>query len=125
MELQPIFPPGSQPIGPYSPAIAAGNLVFVSGQIPRDAQGVVVSESIEKATAQALENLRTVLAAAGCAPGDVAKTTVFLKDLGDFDGMNKVYAQFFGGHRPARSSVQVAKLPADARVEIECIAVKK
>ncbi len=115
---------GQPPIGPYSPAMSAGNMVFVSGQIPRDANGKVIGESIEAATRQSLANLSSVLAAAQCSPGDVVKTTVFMQDLADFDGMNKVYAEFFGQHRPARSTVQVAKLPAAARVEIECIAVR-
>jgi len=114
---------GQSAIGPYSPAVVCGNLVFVSGQIPRDAAGNIVGDSIEAATQQALNNLRAVLAAAGCAPSDVVKTTVFLQDLADFGGMNTVYAEFFGTHRPARSTVQVAKLPAGARVEIDCIAV--
>jgi 2-iminobutanoate/2-iminopropanoate deaminase len=83
----------------------------------------MVTESIEAATCQALQNLRAVLAAAGCGPNEVVKTTVFLKDLADFAGMNKVYAEFFGNHRPARSTIQAAKLPADSRVEIDCIAV--
>jgi len=120
-----ISPVGGQPVlGPYSPAAANGNLVFVSGQIPRDSAGAMVASSIEAATEQVLANLKAVLAAAGCTPSNVLKTTVFMQDLADFDGMNKTYAKFFGDHRPARSTVQVAKLPAGARVEIECIAVK-
>ena len=114
---------GQSAIGPYSPGVACGNLLFVSGQIPRDNAGNMVGDSIEAATAQALQNLRGVLAAAGCGVAAVVKTTVFLRDLEDFAGMNKVYAEFFGNHRPARSTVQAARLPADARVEIECIAV--
>jgi len=115
---------GPPPVGPYSPAVIAGNLVFVSGQIPRDASGKVVGDSIEAATRQALDNLRAVLASAGCMPSDVVKTTVFMTDLADFAAMNKTYAEFFGPHTPARSTVQVAKLPAGARVEIECIAAR-
>ena len=123
-EIRFIQPPlGPSAIGPYSPAVASGGLLFVSGQIPRDADGTVVADSIEAATRQALHNLRAVLAAAGCAPHDVVKTTVFLQDLADFEGMNRAYAEFFGDHRPARSTVQVARLPANARVEIDCIAV--
>lgn len=114
---------GQSAIGPYSPGVACGNLLFVSGQIPRDASGNMVGESIEAATTQALQNLRAVLAAAGCGTADVAKTTVFLRDLSDFAGMNKTYAEFFGNHRPARSTIQAAKLPADARLEIDCVAV--
>lgn len=120
-----VTPPNSQPvIGPYSPAVISGNMVFVSGQIPRDGQGKVIGDTIENATRQVLENLNNVLNAAGCSASNVVKTTVFLQDLNDFEGMNKTYAAFFGDHRPARSTVQVAKLPASARVEIECIAVK-
>jgi 2-iminobutanoate/2-iminopropanoate deaminase len=120
-----VTPPNSQPvIGPYSPAVISGNMVFVSGQIPRDGQGKVIGDTIENATRQVLENLNNVLNAAGCSASNVVKTTVFLQDLSDFEGMNKTYAAYFGDHRPARSTVQVAKLPASARVEIECIAVK-
>jgi 2-iminobutanoate/2-iminopropanoate deaminase len=124
--MTPIVPTSGQPpIGPYSPGIAVGNLVFVSGQIPKDAAGTMISETIEAATKQVLANLSAVLSAAGCKPSNVVKTTVFLKDLNDFAGMNQVYADYFGEHRPARSTVQAARLPADARVEIECIAVKE
>jgi len=122
-ELRFIQAPGLAAIGPYSPGVACGNLLFVSGQIPRDASGKMVDESIEAATRQALQNLRAVLAAAGCGSADVVKTTVFLRDMADFAGMNKAYAEFFENHRPARSTVQAARLPADARVEIECVAV--
>jgi 2-iminobutanoate/2-iminopropanoate deaminase len=120
-----VTPANAQPvIGPYSPGVISGNLVFVSGQIPRNSEGKIVGDTIENATQQVLENLKMVLTAAGCTPSNVVKTTVFLQDLNDFEGMNKTYAAFFGDHRPARSTVQVAKLPAAARVEIECIAVK-
>ncbi|HYG74143.1 MAG TPA: RidA family protein [Planctomycetota bacterium] len=114
---------GQPPIGPYSPATVVGNTVYVSGQIPRDASGKLIADSIENATRQSLENLREVLRAAGCTPSHVVKTTVFMQDLSEFDGMNRIYGEFFGEHRPARSTVQVAKLPAGARVEIDCIAV--
>jgi 2-iminobutanoate/2-iminopropanoate deaminase len=114
---------GQPPIGPYSPATVFGNTVYLSGQIPRSADGKIVADSIEAATRQALDNLRTVLAAAGCTPSHVVKTTVFMTDLSEFEGMNKTYAEFFGEHRPARSTVQVTKLPAGSRVEIDCIAV--
>ena len=122
--LRPINPAAQPVVGPYSPAIASGNWVFVSGQIPRNSSGQMVSATIEDATQQALANLHAVLGAAGCTPADVAKTTVYMQDLADFDGMNAVYAAFFAPHRPARSTVQVAKLPCAARVEIECIAVR-
>ncbi len=125
-EIQYHFPAGNKTVmGPYSPAVGIGQFVFVSGQIPRDKSGAIVATSIEAATQTALENLREVLTAAGCTPADVVKTTVFMQDLGDFEGMNKTYAAFFGDHRPARSTVQVAKLPANSRVEVECIAVKR
>src|SRR5579862_7667348 len=121
--VQPIG--GQPPMGPYNPAVICGNWVFVSGQIPRDASGKMIDGSIEAATNQVLENLKAVLTAAGCTYLDVVKTTVFMQDLAEFDGMNKTYAAFFGEHRPARSTLQAAKLPGNARVEIECIAVKK
>lgn len=115
---------GQAVLGPYSPAAAAGSFVFLSGQIPKDASGKMIGDTIENATTQVLDNVRSVLAAAGCKPTDVVKSTVFMQDLNDFEGMNKIYAAFFGEHRPARSTVQVAKLPGGARVEIECIAFK-
>lgn len=121
--LRSIHLPSQPPIGPYSPAVVAGNTIYVSGQIPRDASGKLVNDSIESATRQSLENVRAVLLAAGCSPAGVVKTTVFMLDLAEFDGMNKVYAEFFGEHRPARSTVQVSRLPAGARVEIDCIAM--
>ena len=122
--IQSHFPPGAATLGPYSPAVSVGEFVYTSGQIPRNKAGAMVGETIEAATQLSLDNLREVLAAAGCTPADVIKTTVFMQDLNDFEGMNKAYAAFFGDHRPARSTVQVAKLPANARVEIECIARK-
>lgn len=112
-------------IGPYSQALAVGNLVFCSGQIPLiPGTKELRNATIEEAATQALHNLRAVLAAAGCGPSEVVKTTVYLTDLGDFAGFNAVYAEFFGAHRPARATVQVARLPAGARVEIDCIAVR-
>ncbi len=110
-------------IGPYSQALAIGDLVFTSGQIPLDpATGDLVTGDVAAQTRQVLANLGEVLAAAGSAPGMVLKTTVFLADMNDFAAMNEQYAAFFGEHRPARSTVQVARLPKDARVEIEVIA---
>ncbi|MEZ4402655.1 MAG: RidA family protein [Kofleriaceae bacterium] len=111
-------------IGPYSQAIRAGALVFTSGQIPLDpATGQLVTGDIGKETAQVLDNLAQVLAAAGVGFGDVVKSTIFLTDLGDFAAVNAVYAERFAGAPPARSTVQVARLPKDARVEIEMVAV--
>lgn len=113
----------ASPAGPYSPAVQTGNLLFVSGQIPLAADGAVAGEDIVTQTRQVFANLKAVLAQAEAGLANVVKTTVFLKDLGDFADMNAVYAEAFGEHRPARSTVQVAKLPRDVRVEIEAIAV--
>ena len=113
-------------IGPYSQAIRIGNTVYTSGQIPLDPQtGAFVSGGIVEQTTQVLENLKAVLAQAGLSLSQVVKTTVFLKDLGDFTAMNEVYARYLatpGTVPPARSTVQVAALPKDALVEIELIA---
>lgn len=111
-------------IGPYSQAVKAGSLVFCSGQIPIDpATGDFVSDDISEQTEQVIMNLVAVLAAAGAALSDVVKTTVFLADMNDFSQMNEVYARHFGENKPARATVQAARLPRDARVEIEVIAV--
>lgn len=114
-------------IGPYSQGIQAGDLLFLSGQLPIcPEKGEIVAEDIEGQTEQSLENVRAILASAGCSMDDVVKTTVFLKDIADFAQMNSVYARFFQeGSYPARSAVQVAALPKDARVEIEAVALKK
>ena len=110
-------------IGPYSQAVKAGNLLFVSGQIPLDpATGEVVEAAIQTQTARALENLSAILAQAGAALDNVVKTTVFLKDMEDFGEMNRVYQSFFQRDCPARSAVQVARLPKDVLVEIEAVA---
>ena len=112
-------------IGPYSQAIEANGLVFVSGQIPLDpATGAFVPGGVEVQAEQSLKNLKAVLEAAGCSLADVVKTTVFLADMNDFAEMNKVYGEYFAQPFPARSAVQVAKLPKGAPLEIECIAVK-
>lgn len=108
-------------IGPYSQAIQAGSLLFTSGQIPLRADGSLVEGGIEEQTRQVFDNLRAVIEAAGGSLGQVVKTTVFLKDLQDFAAMNGVYEAAFGSHRPARSAVQVARLPRDVLVEIEAI----
>ena len=111
-------------IGPYSQAVKAGNLVFCSGQIPLDPQtGEFVSEDVAMQTRQVLKNLSAVLEAAETSLNNVVKTTVFLADMNDFAAMNEVYAEFFNDNKPARATVQAARLPRDARVEIECIAV--
>ena len=112
-------------IGPYSQAIVTGNLVFTSGQIPiNPATGAIEAVSIEDQTAQAISNLRNVLEKAGSALSKVVKTTVFIKDMNDFAALNKVYAEMFGDTKPARSCVEVARLPKDVLVEIECIAAE-
>lgn len=111
-------------IGPYSQAVKAGNMVFCSGQIPIDvATGEFVSDDVAEQTRQVLTNLSAVLEAAGTSLNNVVKTTVFLADMNDFTAMNEVYAEFFSENKPARATVQAARLPKDARVEIECIAL--
>ncbi|MFR1989447.1 MAG: Rid family detoxifying hydrolase [Oscillospiraceae bacterium] len=109
-------------IGPYSQGIQAGNLIITSGQLPIDRQPAR-SRNHRGADRQSLENCKAVLAAAGAAMENVIKTTVFLSDMNNFAAMNGVYATFFEGACPARSAVEVARLPKDALVEIECIAV--
>ena len=111
-------------IGPYSQAIKAAGLVFCSGQIPIDpATGQFISDVVSEQTDQVLRNLSEVLKAAGTSLDSVVKTTVFLADMNDFAEMNEVYGRFFSENKPARATVQAARLPRDARVEIECIAV--
>ena len=110
-------------IGPYSQAIQIGDLLFVSGQVPIDpSTGAVVEGDIKAQAQQSLNNLKAILNAAGTNMGAVVKTTVFLADMNDFAAMNEVYAQFFQEPFPARSAVQVGRLPKDAKVEIEAIA---
>lgn len=108
-------------IGPYSQAIVVGDLLFTSGQIPLRADGTLNNGDITVQTTQVLANLKAVIEAAGGSLNEVIKTTVFLKNLDDFVAMNTVYADTFGNHTPARSTVQVAKLPRDVLVEIEAI----
>lgn len=111
-------------VGPYSQAVRAGNLVFCSGQLPIDpATGNLVEGDMGVLTRRALANVSAILAAAGGTLRDVAKCTVFLTDLGEFPAMNAAYAEVFGDHKPARSTIQVAALPKGSRVEIEAIAV--
>lgn len=111
-------------IGPYSQVIAAGETVYVSGQLPLDPATGAFPEGIAAQTAQSLKNIQAILAQQGMTLANVVKTTVFLADINDFAEMNKVYGEFFTQPYPARSAVQVAKLPKDAPLEIECIAVK-
>jgi len=111
-------------IGPYSQAIKANGMVFCSGQIPIDpATGNFVSDDIVEQTEQVFKNLGEVLAAAGASFESVVKTSVFLADMNDFAAMNEVYGRYFDTNKPARATVQAARLPRDARVEIDCIAV--
>jgi len=111
-------------IGPYSQAVKTGNMIFCSGQIPIDpATGEFVSNDVAEQTRQVLKNLSAVLEAAGTDLNNVVKTTVFLADMNDFTAMNEIYAEFFSENKPARATVQAARLPRDARVEIDCIAV--
>jgi len=110
-------------IGPYSQAIKANGMIFCSGQIPIDpGTGQFVSDDVAAQTEQVLKNLDAVLQAAGAGLGSVVKTTVFLADMNDFAAMNEVYGKFFSDNKPARATVQAARLPRDAKVEIECIA---
>jgi 2-iminobutanoate/2-iminopropanoate deaminase len=112
-------------IGPYSQAIHAGDLVFLSGQVPIDpATGELVGGDIAAQTDRVLDNLGAVLAAAGCGFADVVKTTIYLVDLGDFQAVNQTYAKRFSAAPPARATVQVSALPKGARVEIDAIARK-
>ena len=111
-------------IGPYSQAIRAAGLLFLSGQTPLDpATGVLVEGDIGKQTERVLENLKAVLTAAGSSLDRVVKTSVFLKDMGDFAAMNEVYGRYFPNDPPARSTIEAARLPKDARVEIDLIAL--
>ena len=110
-------------IGPYSQGIRAGNLIVTSGQLPIDAVAGAMPDEIEAQTRQSLENCQSILAAAGAGMENGIKTTVFLKSMEDFAAMNSVYKAFFPEDYPARSAVEVARLPKDALVEIECIAV--
>jgi 2-iminobutanoate/2-iminopropanoate deaminase len=112
-------------IGPYSQAIAYGELVFASGQIALDPQtGQLIESDVRAQTRQALENLSAVLQQAGTSLAQVAKTTVFLTTMGNFAAMNEVYGEYFSGEPPARSTVAVAELPRAALVEIEAIAIR-
>jgi 2-iminobutanoate/2-iminopropanoate deaminase len=112
-------------IGPYSQAIAAGNLLFCSGQIPLDpSSGQIVEGDVETQARRVLENLLAVLRAGGSSPEQVVKTTIFLADMDDFAKVNAVYGEYFSSDPPARSTVQVARLPRDVRVEIEAIALR-
>lgn len=111
-------------IGPYSQGLDAGSIVFISGQIPIDPTTGKMADTVEEQAAQSLNNVKSILAAAGLSMSNVIKTSVFLSDLSDFAAVNKVYEGFFSEPFPARSCVQVAAIPKGAKVEIECIAVR-
>jgi len=114
------------PVGPYNQAIISGNFVFTAGQIPINPEtGNLEPNDIKIQTKRVIENLRAVLQASGSDLSEVVKTTVFLKDMNDFALMNEVYAQYFSDNSPARSAVEVARLPKDVLVEMECIAILK
>ncbi|WP_439100006.1 RidA family protein [Clostridium boliviensis] len=111
-------------IGPYSQAVQVGGTIYVSGQLPIDpSTGSFAGEDIKAQTRQSLQNIRAVLESAGAGMENVVKTTVFLKDIGEFTEMNEIYAEFFPADSPARAAFQVGSLPKDARVEIEVVAV--
>lgn len=109
-------------LGPYSHASVINGLVYTSGQIPLNLQGEIVSDDVQEQTKQVLENLSTVLEAAGASLSSVVKTTIFISDMDHFQRINEVYGTFFDQHQPARSCVEVARLPKDVKVEIEAIA---
>lgn len=113
-------------IGPYSQALVAGGFVFTSGQIPLDpATKAIVSGGIREQAHQVMQNLKAVLEASGSSLESVVRTTCFVKDLNDFAGFNEVYGTYFSSEPPARSTVQVARLPLDVLVEVDCIALKR
>ena len=113
-------------IGPYSQGIVHNGMVFTAGQIPLDpSSGQLVEGDIAVQTTRVMQSLQAILESAGASLSTVIKTTVFLQDMGDFAAMNAVYAEFFGEHKPARSTVQAARLPRDVKVEIEAIAAVK
>ncbi len=119
-----VSPDGAPAVGPYSPAVGAGDLVFVSGHLPLDSEGKIEGYTPKDQARKALENMRATLTAAGLNMDDVVKTTIFLHDMDDFGAVNEIYAEFFTEPYPARSTVQVVRLPKDVRVEIEAIAVR-
>ena len=112
-------------IGPYSQAILVNNILFTSGQIPINPEtNEIVSSDIEEQTKQVLKNIKAILEEAGYNLNDVAKTTIYLKDLQHFGTVNKLYEEFFNGHKPARTTIEVSRLPKDVLVEIDAIALK-
>lgn len=113
-------------VGPYSQGVSTGNLVFTSGQLPMVPEtGELITGDIQKAARQSLENVKAILAEAGASLEDVIKVTVFVTDMNNFSLVNEVYSEFFSNHKPARSLVEVSKLPKNGEIEIEAIALKK
>ncbi|MEA2029281.1 MAG: RidA family protein [Campylobacterota bacterium] len=112
-----------QAIGPYSQAMVVNGMLYSSGQIAMNADGIIEASDVEGQTHQVMQNLTAVLNEANTELNNVIKTTIFLKDMNDFAAVNEIYAQYFGDHKPARSTVEVARLPKDALVEVECIAL--
>lgn len=110
-------------LGPYSQAVKVGNLLYTSGQLPINKSGELISDDVKKATAVCLDNVKAILKESGTSLDKVVKTLVFIKDMNDFGAMNEVYGTYFTSNPPARSCVQPAKLPKDALVEIEVIAI--
>jgi 2-iminobutanoate/2-iminopropanoate deaminase len=113
-----------KPVGPYSQIVESGGFLFLAGQVPLTSAGTMNDGDIVAQTRQVLDNLKAVLDAAGLTLNDVVKTTIFLADLGDFETVNRVYAEYFHSPYPARSTVEVSKLPKGARLEIDAIAVR-
>lgn len=111
-------------VGPYSQAVMAGNLLFTSGQLGLVPETGALPESVEAQAEQSLKNIGAILEASGLGKTDVVKTTVYIRDMNDFATVNRIYAAYFGDHKPARSCVEVARLPKDGLVEIEAVAVK-
>ena len=125
MQKEVVYTAGApKPVGPYSQAVAAGGMIYCSGQIPLHPENGTIPEGIEAQTRQVLRNLDAVLKAGGSDLGGVVKTTVFLKDMNDFAAVNAVYAEFFPAQPPARSAIQAVRLPKDVLVEIEAVAAR-
>lgn len=123
IELKPVAPAGAKPVGPYSPGIMAGDYLYVSGQGARDASGAI-PQGIEAQTRQCLENIKAVVEAAGLTLEHVVYAQAYLSDIGNYEGMNKVYAQYFPSQPPARSTIGVARMPVETPVEISVVAVR-
>jgi 2-iminobutanoate/2-iminopropanoate deaminase len=125
MKIAISIPNAPAPVGPYSQAIDTGNMLFVSGQIPLNPEdGKLIVDSIVESTHQVMQNIQSLLHAAGFEWTHVVKCSIFLKDLNDFNEVNKVYSSYFEDVPPARETVQVSRLPLDVSIEISCIAVK-